>query len=76
MPDGLHPPLLLRRRVSHHMGMAAPLYYTADEVIAMPDDGNRYEVVHGELLATPAPRLWHELLVARLIEAVGHYLRA
>lgn len=58
------------------MGMPAPLYYTADEVIAMPDDGNRYEVVHGELLVTPAPRLWHELLVTRLIEAIGGYLRA
>ena len=28
------------------MGMAAPIYYTADMVRALPDDGNRYEVVH------------------------------
>ena len=34
------------------MGMAAPTYYTADMVRAMPDDGNRYETVHGELLVT------------------------
>lgn len=27
------------------MGMAAPIYYTADMVRALPDDGNRYEVV-------------------------------
>jgi hypothetical protein len=38
------------------MGMAAPIYFTADMVRAMPDDGNRYEVVYGELLVTPAPR--------------------
>ncbi len=57
------------------MGMVAPIYYTAEQVIAMPDDGNRYEVVHGELLVTPAPRFWHEVLVARLIEEVGVYLR-
>ena len=38
------------------MGMAAPIYYTADMVRALPDDGNRYEVVYGELLVTPAPR--------------------
>ena len=25
------------------MGMAVPVYYTADMVRAMPDDGNRYE---------------------------------
>ena len=30
------------------MGMSAPVYYTADMVRAMPDDGNRYETVHGE----------------------------
>jgi hypothetical protein len=48
------------------MGMAAPVYYTAEMVRAMPDDGNRYEVVYGELLVTPAPRPWHQVLVQRL----------
>jgi hypothetical protein len=37
--------------------MAAPIYYTADMVRALPEDGNRYEVVHGELLVTPVPGL-------------------
>ncbi len=36
------------------MGMVAPVYYTADMVRALPEDGNRYEVVYGELLVTPA----------------------
>lgn len=57
------------------MGMAAPIYYTADQVRAMPDDGNRYEVVYGELLVTPAPRLWHQVLVQRLSVAIDLYLR-
>ena len=57
------------------MGMAAPLYYTADMVRALPDDGNIYEVVHGELLVSPAPRLWHEEVAARLSETVRAYLR-
>ena len=56
------------------MGMSAPLYYTAEMVRAMPDDGNRYEVVYGELLVTPAPRLWHQVLVKRLSVALGLYL--
>ena len=56
------------------MGMAAPIYYTADLVRALPDDGNRYEVVHGELLVTPAPRAAHQLVVTRLVSAVSHYL--
>jgi len=54
--------------------MASPLHYTAEEVVAFPYDGRRYEVVHGELLVTPAPRLHHELLVARLIQALANYL--
>jgi Uma2 family endonuclease len=57
------------------MGMAAPIYYTADMVRALPDDGNRYEVVRGELLVTPAPRLWHQEIVLRLAEALREYLR-
>ncbi len=57
------------------MGMVSPIYYTADMVRALPEDGNRYEVVHGELLVTPAPRLWHEEVAARLQERVRDYLR-
>jgi Uma2 family endonuclease len=56
------------------MGMAAPVYFTADMVRALPDDGNRYEVVYGELLVTPAPRPWHQVLVKRLSLALGMYL--
>ena len=58
------------------MGMAAPVYYTANQVRALPEDGNRYEVVHGELLVTPAPRLWHQEIVARLHMALSRYLEA
>lgn len=58
------------------MGMAAPTYYTAEMVRALPEDGNRYEVVHGELLVTPAPRLWHQRLVARVCVALDAYLNA
>jgi Uma2 family endonuclease len=57
------------------MGMAAPVFYTADMVRALPDDGNRYEVVRGELLVTPAPRTWHETIVLRLTAALDAYLR-
>lgn len=56
------------------MGMVAPVYYTADQVRALPDDGKRYEVVRGELLVTPAPRLWHQELVRRLLVALSRYL--
>jgi Uma2 family endonuclease len=55
------------------MGMAAPTYYTAEMVRALPDDGQRYELVHGELLVTPAPRAWHQELVRRLILELSAY---
>lgn len=56
------------------MGMAAPIYYSADMVRALPDDGNRYETVHGELLVTPAPRLPHQYVVTQLVLQLGPYL--
>jgi Uma2 family endonuclease len=55
------------------MGMAAPIYYTADQVRALPEDGNRYEVVHGEILVTLAPRLLHQEVVGRLLIALSRY---
>ncbi len=56
------------------MGMASPAYYTAEMVRALPEDGNKYEVVHGELLVTPSPRPWHEIVQGRLFLALGNYL--
>jgi Uma2 family endonuclease len=53
-----------------------PVFYTADMVRALPDDGNRYETVRGELLVTPAPRIWHEAIVLRLTVALEAYLRS
>lgn len=57
------------------MGMAAPIYYTADMVRALPDDGNRYETVHGELLVSPAPRLDHQYVVMELAARLHAYLK-
>jgi len=57
------------------MRMAAPTYWTADMVRSLPEDGNRYEVVYGELLVTPSPRPWHEVIVARLLTSVALYLQ-
>ena len=56
------------------MGMPAAVYYTADMVRALPDDGKRYETVHGELLVTPAPRLLHQEIVKRLVVTLDAYL--
>lgn len=54
------------------MSMPASLdrYYTRDEVLAFPDDGNRYELVYGELLVSPSPALPHQRVLRRLLMAL------
>ncbi len=49
--------------------------YSVVEVLEFPRDGNRYEVVDGELLVTPAPRGRHQVLVARLMGWLLGYLQ-
>lgn len=56
------------------MAMPQAGYFSAAEVRALPDDGNRYETVHGELLVTPAPGGYHQLIVGRLFLDLGRYL--
>jgi Uma2 family endonuclease len=48
--------------------------YTVDDVLAFPDDGNRYELVGGELLVTPAPSYRHQKVVTRLCAWIEPYL--
>jgi len=49
--------------------------YSVAEVLDFPADGNRYEVVGGELLVTPAPTYGHQLLVSRLMSYLFEYLK-
>ncbi len=57
------------------MGMPqAARHYTVDEVLAFPSDANRYELAHGELLVTPAPRNRHQLVVGRIHVQLFNYL--
>jgi len=56
------------------MGMPLPAYHTAEMVRALPDDGQKYETVHGELLVSAAPRPMHQLVWMRLLRALDDYL--
>ena len=54
--------------------MPAARRYTVEEVYRLPADGNRYEVVDGELLVTPSPQTRHQAVVMRLTRALLEYL--
>lgn len=56
------------------MPAAVDRFYSRDEVLALPEDGNRYELVYGELLVTPSPALLHQLVVGRLFASLHAYV--
>ena len=43
------------------------------EYARLPDDGNRYEVIDGEVLVTPAPSTGHQHVVGRLYRQLIDY---
>lgn len=45
--------------------------WTVEDLVALPDDGRRYEIVDGSLVVSPAPGIRHEVVV----EAVRQVLR-
>ena len=52
---------------------ATPYTWTYSEYARFPDDGNRYEVIDGEVLVTPAPSTMHQEVVARVLIALRAY---
>ncbi|HYV99198.1 MAG TPA: Uma2 family endonuclease [Gemmatimonadaceae bacterium] len=48
--------------------------WTLAELDALPEDGNRYELVHGELLVSPGPAPSHEEIVRRLHELLAPFV--
>jgi Uma2 family endonuclease len=47
-----------------------PTWHTPASVRLLPDDGNRYECVAGELLVTPSPKPPHQAVAAELYTAL------
>ena len=59
------------------MHMATKLKrWTLEELHSLPDDGNKYELIHGELFVTPAPTDDHETILARLTRLLDGYVEA
>ena len=49
-------------------------HWTRDAVLALPDDGQRYELVSGTLVVTPAPRGLHQRAIAELFLRLQEWL--
>ena len=50
--------------------------WTLEEVHALPDDRNKYELIDGELFVTPAPTDEHETILVRLTRILDPYVLA
>jgi len=50
--------------------------WTLDELHRLPDDGNKYELVRGELFVTPAPSTAHEAIINALARVLDPYVTA
>ena len=48
--------------------------WTLEELHRLPDDGNTYELVYGELFVTPAPSPSHEEVIAVLARELDRYV--
>ena len=58
------------------MAMPQAKVWTLEELHSLPDDGNKYELLHGELFVTPAPTFGHETIIARLTALLVPFVMA
>jgi Uma2 family endonuclease len=54
--------------------MTAQSLLTVADLDLMPEDGNRYEIIEGDIFMSRAPRLKHQLVVHHLDRQIGNYL--
>ena len=70
-----HACLLSPHLLEYRMGMPATINdWTVEMLDALPDDGQRYEVIDGELFVTPGPGEGHQDIVGELYALLRDYL--
>jgi Uma2 family endonuclease len=48
---------------------------TYEDYVELPDDGNRYEIIEGELYVNPAPVPRHQAIVVNLVVVLHNHVR-
>ena len=61
-------------RYNGFMGTEVIPKLTFEQFRELPNDGKRYELVHGEVHVTPAPATRHQLTLQNLAENLGPYV--
>ena len=49
-------------------------HWTVEDLQDLPSDGNRYEVIDGELFVTPAPTYRHQAAIVEMVARLREYL--
>ena len=72
-------PLLLTKGVSsqcYNLTMGISTKFTHADLLVMPYDGKRREIIDGEIFVTPSPRFRHQVISRRICGAFLKYLEA
>lgn len=56
------------------VAMATATWMTVEELAALPDDGQKHELVEGELVTMPPPHTIHSRIVARLFRTRANFV--
>jgi Uma2 family endonuclease len=70
MLEGHNDPLARLRAWRYNVKGMPSTTITWHDILLMPEDGNRYEAIGGELFVTPPPRVPHQRIAMNLVEAL------
>ena len=49
--------------------------FTYQDYLKLPEDGNRYQVINGELVMAPSPLPLHQIVSGELFLSIGNYVK-
>jgi len=53
--------------------MSTTTRWTSADLEKMPDDGNRYEIIDGELFMSTQPHFYHQFVCSKLVYRLGEW---